>query len=320
MTLRYVLPLVLLLFGCVSRSTPSTGGTTAGGTTAGGTTAGGTTAGGTTAGGTTAGGTTTGSSDAGLCPHDDCTAGVKLDAACDSCAAQICAADNYCCTNRWSTQCVAEVSSICGQSSCGGGTSTTGSTGTTGTTGTTGGTAPRNASCTPSSQWTGRLINSHHGRLDGTLVYVLPVGGSGKCNGDGNHVHLQVEVAGLVYDVAVDIGASSDEVGLYQDTVTLPGGAWSEGWHGSDDLSYTSLQLKSSMFPTAAPSSVASQLESLLANTSKISIFCTGYTPGDNGCHDVHYQNGSSTDGAIVLDPTLSPAPMLFFRFSGQSF
>jgi uncharacterized protein YukJ len=57
----------------------------------------------------------------------------------------------------------------------------------------------------------------------------------------------------------------------------------------------------------------------LLAATSKISIFCTGYSQG-NGCHDVHYENGSSEDGAIVLNPTDSSSSILFFRFTDQSF
>lgn len=180
--------------------------------------------------------------------------------------------------------------------------------------------APRNAACTPLSQQTGTAVNTSHGRLDGTLVFVLPVGGSGKCNGDDSHVHLQIEVSGSVYDVAVDIGATGDEVGLYTTSIAVPGGAWSEGWHGTDTLSYPSLGLKSSEFPIQAPTDVASQVESLLESTSKISIFCTGYTPGDNGCHDVHYENGNGEDGAIILDPTSATSTVLFFRFQAQSF
>jgi hypothetical protein len=181
----------------------------------------------------------------------------------------------------------------------------------------------RNTSCTPLSAQTGTLVNTDHGRLDGTLVYVLPVDGSYKCNGDDSHVHLQIEVSGLVYDVAVDIGSELDGglnlVGMYQETVAVPGGVWAEGWHGTDTLAYQTLSLKSTSFPTADPSTIATQVETLLENTSKISIFCTGYQQGD-GCHDVHYKNGTSEDGAIVLDPTSATSPMLFFRFATQNF
>ena len=57
----------------------------------------------------------------------------------------------------------------------------------------------------------------------------------------------------------------------------------------------------------------------MLAATTHVSIFCTGYD-AHNGCHDVHYQNGHSDDGAIVLDPSSSNAPVVFLRFSGDSF
>ena len=184
----------------------------------------------------------------------------------------------------------------------------------------TGGASPhRNSTCTPSSQQTGTIINSTHGRLDGTLVYVLPVDGSGSCNGDSSHVHLQIEVSSLVYDVAVDIGSTGDDVGLYQEAIAVPSGTWAEGWHATDDLAYPTLGLTSTQFPTASPSAIASQVESLLQSTSKVSIFCTGYTQG-NGCHDVHYKNGAGEDGAIVLDPTAATSPVLFFRFQGQTF
>lgn len=133
-------------------------------------------------------------------------------------------------------------------------------------------------------------------------------------------MHLQVELGGNIYDVAVNIGKSGDEVGWYERTIAMPGGAWSEGWHGSESLGYSSLGLSSSQFTTLDPDSIASEVETLLANTSQISIFCTGYTPGDNGCHDVHYEDGTSQDGAIVVNPMSSTSPIVFFRFTDQSF
>jgi hypothetical protein len=164
-------------------------------------------------------------------------------------------------------------------------------------------------------------VNTSHGRLDGTLVFVVPpVAGYDQCNGDSSHVHLQVEVSGSVYDIAVDIGtAPDDQVGMYQEAVALPGGAWSEGWHGADALSYRSLGLSSANFPIESPTAIANVIESLLDDTSEISIFCTGYTQ-DNGCHDVHYENGTSTDGALVLNPSAASPTVVFFRFSTQTF
>jgi hypothetical protein len=221
--------------------------------------------------------------------------------------------------------------------------------------------APRNAVCTPTSAQLGTAVNTTHGRLDGTLVYVVPPlgnpddagyyengfdgedggddGGDGgglhhhhpdggfdagpmgalyQCNGDDSHVHLQVEVTGNVYDVAVDIGSENDQVGMYQQALALPDGAWAEGWH-DDDLSYASLGLHVAQFPLETPTTNAASLESLLEETSQISIFCTGYSEG-NGCHDVHYEDGTTNDGALVLNPLAATPTLVFFRFVSQSF
>ncbi len=54
----------------------------------------------------------------GTCAHTLCSTGAALAANCDSafgdCVDLICAADSFCCTNSWDSQCVGEVASICG--------------------------------------------------------------------------------------------------------------------------------------------------------------------------------------------------------------
>jgi hypothetical protein len=50
------------------------------------------------------------------CAHTICSTGSKLTASCDTCAAEICAADSFCCNNKWDSQCVSEVSSVCNES------------------------------------------------------------------------------------------------------------------------------------------------------------------------------------------------------------
>ncbi|NUQ74700.1 MAG: matrixin family metalloprotease [Polyangiaceae bacterium] len=52
------------------------------------------------------------------CAHDKCISGSALTSGCDACVTQICAADPYCCSTSWDSQCVQEVNSICGLS-CG---------------------------------------------------------------------------------------------------------------------------------------------------------------------------------------------------------
>ncbi len=48
------------------------------------------------------------------CTHDKCDQGLPLGPLCDSCVAQICAVDSYCCNGYWDGICVGEVTSICG--------------------------------------------------------------------------------------------------------------------------------------------------------------------------------------------------------------
>ena len=198
-----------------------------------------------------------------------------------------------------------------------GGGSAGGSGGSAGGSGGTDGDPTRTSACTPLSQETGTAINTSHGRLDGTVTYVVPLGGPSSCNGDSGHIHIQVQANGDVYDVAVDVGKTPGDALLYETDMALPDGAWSEGWHGSDALSYTSLGLTASEFVSQVPATLAQHLEQELATVNHISIFGTGYS-SQNGCHDIHYYNGN--DGALVLEPLSATPHVLFFRFSTQSF
>ena len=174
----------------------------------------------------------------------------------------------------------------------------------------------RTAACTPLSQETGTEINTTHGRLDGTITYVVPLGGPSSCNGDSGHIHIQVSANGNIYDVAVDVGKTPGDALMYEADMALPDGAWSEGWH-DDALSYTALGLSASEFVSQVPATLAQTLEAELASVNHVSIFGTAYT-GGNGCHDVHYHSGQ--DGALVLEPLSATPHILFFRFSTDSF
>ncbi|HTB72219.1 MAG TPA: hypothetical protein VK762_03190, partial [Polyangiaceae bacterium] len=70
----------------------------------------------------------------------------------------------------------------------------------------------------------GTALTAAHGRMDGYLVSIIAPGQGQKCNGDSGHVHLQVQIAGAIYDVAVNTDVLYDET-----DVALPGGAWAEG-------------------------------------------------------------------------------------------
>jgi hypothetical protein len=173
------------------------------------------------------------------------------------------------------------------------------------------------AACTPLSAQTGTLVDTKHGRLDGYLAFVVPQGGDASCNGDESHVHLQVRVEGIIYDVAVDIGTFTGDSNLYEEDMPMPGGAWSEGWHDLG-LSYPQLGLHSTQFSPEAPTTLGQKIQSELTGVNHVSIFGDGYMQG-NGCHDVHYENGTE-DGALIINPLSPVAHIMFFRFSTQSF
>jgi hypothetical protein len=78
------------------------------------------------------------------------------------------------------------------------------------------------------------------------------------------------------------------------------------------------LGLHSTMFTPEDPTTLGQKIVSELTGVNHVSVFGDGYTQ-ENGCHDVHYENGSQ-DGALIIDPLSPKAHILFFRFSTQSF
>lgn len=185
--------------------------------------------------------------------------------------------------------------------------------GTTGTTDGGGGDdgTPTRQQCT--SSFGNQLLGANHGRLDGRLVAIVPAGQK-SCSGDSGHDHLQIEMNGEIYDVAINV----ESIFFKQTNAPLVGGAWSEGWHAGSQLDYPSnLNLHSGDFKDLPQSQLAPMVEDALANANHLSIFATKYN--DSGIHLVH-RNGNGNDGAIIIDP-LGPNPTyLVFHFSNQSF
>jgi len=154
----------------------------------------------------------------------------------------------------------------------------------------------------------GSGLSAVYGRLDGRLVAVVPMS-THTCKSDTTHVHLQVEMGGSIYDVAVNMDGLTANA-----EHAIVGGAWSEGWHTDQYLDYpTSLGIHSDAFTPSDQGSLLSELESV----NHISMYATGFGP--DGVHDVHRHSGG--DGAIVTDP-LSPTHSRFFvyRFATDTF
>jgi hypothetical protein len=156
----------------------------------------------------------------------------------------------------------------------------------------------------------GTALDTSYGRLDGILVAIVPPGTPG-CHSDPRHVHLQIELANMVYDVAVntDVDVLTTARDIAVDTTP-----WSAGWHTTLRFDYTAINVHSSDFATSAD--LVDDLVDELATVNHISIYSRGYGP--DGTHLVHRNNG--LDGAIVTRPKSSPPHVRMYRFANQSF
>lgn len=168
----------------------------------------------------------------------------------------------------------------------------------------------------------GSALTTVRGRLDGYLVSIVPPNGSFSCNGDSNHLHLQVRANGADYDIAVDIHSkktpATPDVWFLAKDAPMPDGPWHEGWNTSNlSMEYVhSFGVHSDQFTSTPEAQLATELEAELATANHISVYATGYGP--TGAHNVHRSGGG--DGAIIIHP-LSPTPhVLLFHFASQTF
>ena len=168
----------------------------------------------------------------------------------------------------------------------------------------------------------GNALTMVRGRLDGYLVSIVPPGGPHACNGDDNHVHLQVSAKGGIYDIAIDIYSTltpaTPYVSILVKDTPLPDGPWHEGWNTANlTMEYVhTFGVHSEQFTETKLAPLAQQIESELANANHVSVYATGYGP--TGGHDVHRSGGG--DGAVIINPLSPKARVLLFHFASQSF
>lgn len=167
----------------------------------------------------------------------------------------------------------------------------------------------------PCTNTLGNALTSAYGRLDGILVAIVPPG-NGSCNADSDHVHLQIQMNGAIYDVAVNVGDSNmDDVHTTTRELALP--VWQEGWHTGVLEDYVSLGVHSTDIPLGTRAQNAADIMNELATVNHISVFGTGYGP--EGAHLIH-RNGQGHDGLVVTQPLSTPAHARLFSFTTQAF
>jgi len=155
----------------------------------------------------------------------------------------------------------------------------------------------------------GDALTTSYGRMDGILVSIVDLNGSG-CRSDDDHLHLQIKIDGSVYDVALNV--ASDTLTTTREAVVDPV-AWSEGWHPFDGFDYTAVGVHSDDIATSVS---VTDLKADLATVNHITIYGTGFD--GTGAHLIHRNNGF--DGAIVTHPLSAVPHVRMFRFTNQTF
>jgi hypothetical protein len=178
------------------------------------------------------------------------------------------------------------------------------------------GAAPTFSDGTPTrttcSDTLGMGLSPDHGRLDGTLVSIVPATGA-HCPSDPDHLHLQVRMNGANYDIAVNLDGFEGEI-----DAPLPGIPFAEGWHPMN-LDYPKdLGLHSDALTVTTPATIRARVVDQLTNANHISVFGTGY-PGSDGAHLIH-RKATAHDGALIINPLAAKAHVIAFRFSTDTF
>ena len=133
--------------------------------------------------------------------------------------------------------------------------------------------------------------------VEAELVAILPPGSQGNCPSDSKHVHLQIDVNGSRYDIAIDDGQADGVMFSY--VKTLPATLPSEGWTGTGFDYVTDLGVSSSAFTQMTPAQTDQLLVAALTPVSRLTIHGLSYTDS-TGVHDVHYNHGGR-DGVLLL-------------------
>lgn len=169
----------------------------------------------------------------------------------------------------------------------------------------------------PCTNQLGTQMSTEFGRLDGTIVAVVPPG-NGACNADTGHIHLQVKTNGAIYDLSINVGEGSmQDVHSATRDMKLPGPVWSEGWHPAIGNDYVALGIRAADLPLRTKAELTAELMTELATANHVSVFAIGYGP--DGGHLVH-RNGGGRDGLLITKPLSASARVRAFSFSAQSF
>ncbi|MCW5807229.1 MAG: hypothetical protein KIT31_33035 [Deltaproteobacteria bacterium] len=166
----------------------------------------------------------------------------------------------------------------------------------------------------------GNALTTGFGRLDGTLVAVVPPGSTCP-RPNSTHLILEVRQNNQVYRmVAAVISDVGDPVmALAERDAALSGPAWQEGWHLGVPLDYVAtLGVHRLDFAPAPKQDLVDAIDRAAVIGGRVSVYATVEDQHDSA-HLIH-RNQSNKDGAIVFGAD-GPSPHYFLlRFDNQLF
>jgi hypothetical protein len=169
----------------------------------------------------------------------------------------------------------------------------------------------------------GNGLTNAFGRMDGTVVAVVPPGDEACAMPNSTHLVVQVQAAGAVYRMVVDVLSTLGSPDVLIDEIDTPlaplGMAWAEGWHPGAALDYvTTLNVHSGAFTPVHQADLVARITREIDLGARISIFATSQD-SPSSAHLVH-RNATNADGAIVIRPDSGAPHYILLRFGEQTF
>lgn len=155
----------------------------------------------------------------------------------------------------------------------------------------------RRLPCVGTSGLANNLPFDAYGAIEGELVSIVPPGTHG-CPNDSDHLHLQIDVDGKRYDIAMTINDTTGGQPMDFLTKDIAPKPLPKGWNAVGFDFPTDLGVHSGDFTAMAKAPLLARLQSELATVSFVTIHGKSYTDG-TGVHDVH-RNGGGHDGVLL--------------------
>lgn len=156
----------------------------------------------------------------------------------------------------------------------------------------------------------GDKLTDTFGRIDGTVLAVVPPNTQSCAQPHRTHVVVQVTMQGAAYRMVTNV-----EVMTAERDAPLAGPPWVEGWHDNVELDYaTTLGLTAGDF---ALENATTKILDAVKPGERISVYATSSGGFNSDSAHLVHRNLPNEDGAIVLTPDTTPRYLLF-RFPNR--